>query len=459
MKKLLLLTAICAIVKLNAQSVPNGGFEYWNSTAYSEPNLWNTGNTRDVPRMGVASITKVTGFAGFAVRIQNVMLAGDTSDSYIINTKNPCSDPNQWTGGVSYTQQPTSITGKFRYNLLGNDTAILLVIFRKNGVHIGDNWIKIRGTGTQSTFTSFTYTLACSGVPDSLIIAAATNVNSGIPSNNGSYLELDNLAFTGATQAIPNGDFENWTNYSFDLATGWNSWGPSPTQTTGKYSGTYAYRLETKADNCSSVDPSGITSGKNSKNGGPIGGRPYTKNVDTLCGYYKYTSVGNDTAEVFVTLKKNGSNIGGYPKKLTASAAYIYFELPFSSGTTPDTIRIDIQSSKWPVLPSNIGSVLYVDNIYLKSSPLAIKENVNAPAVISVFPNPAKDVLYIRGEKEMTAQNITVYDAIGKIVRTQEISNGAALIQLNIGDLTNGLYYFQIQNQTGEIIRNKFIKE
>ncbi|MGZ3901046.1 MAG: hypothetical protein ACXVNQ_11345, partial [Bacteroidia bacterium] len=133
MKKLLLFTSMFAIAKLFGQAVPNGSFENWTTINYSEPTGFNTGNSRDVPRMGVASITKVTGFTGFAVRIQNNVVGPDTSDSYIINTNNPCSDVPQWTGGVPYSQQPTAITGKYRYNLLGTDTAILLVIFRKNG--------------------------------------------------------------------------------------------------------------------------------------------------------------------------------------------------------------------------------------------------------------------------------------------------------------------------------------
>lgn len=209
-----LFTAALAFqAKLYGQAIPNGTFENWNSTSYNDPNGWNNGNLRDIQRLGMASITRVTGYSGFALRIQTNIIGSDTSDSYIINTDNPCSDPDQWTGGVPYSQQPTAITGYYRYNLPGNDSALLIVIFRKNGIHIGDNFIMIRGTGSQLTFVPFSFPVICSGTPDSIIIAAtSSNKMTNLGIQNGSFLELDNLGFAGATQAIPDGTFENWTD-------------------------------------------------------------------------------------------------------------------------------------------------------------------------------------------------------------------------------------------------------
>ncbi len=287
MKNILLFAAILVLqVKLYGQAVPNGTFENWNSISYTDPNGWNNGNLRDIQRLGISSVTKVTGFSGFALRIQTNIVGTDTSDSYIINTNNPCSNPDQWTGGVPYSQQPTAITGYYRYNLPGNDSALMIIIFRKNGVHIGDNIIMIRGTGSQLAFAPFSFPVTCAGVPDTIIIAAASsNKISNIGTQNGSFLELDNLAFAGTTQPIPDGNFENWTAKSYDIPAGWETWGDGASKTTSSYAGIYAVRLETIGSMCVGQNSSGITTGYMTNSNGPAGGIPYSLTNDTLCGY------------------------------------------------------------------------------------------------------------------------------------------------------------------------------
>jgi len=460
MKKLLLFAAVLTLqVELYGQAVPNGTFENWSSIAYDDPNGWTSGNSRDIPRLGGPSVTKVAGFTGFAVRIQNNIVGTDTSDSYIINTNNPCSDPSQWTGGVPFTQQPTAITGYCRYNLLIGDTAIMFVIFRKNGVHIGDNFIQIRGTGSQSTFAPFSFSVTCTGIPDTMIIAAATkNKNAGM--HNGSFIEFDNLAFAGTTQIIPNGDFENWTAKSYDVAGGWVSWG-NATKTTSMYAGNYAVRLETMNDMCggSNVNSSGITTGHMTNNSGPAGGVHYTSTKDTLCGFYKYTSLGRqDTAGVYVSLSKSGTGIGGNYKQLVDTASYTAFSVIFQSSIAPDTIRIDAQSSHWPATASNVGSVLYLDNLYLKSAPLKVFEigNVSQSAV---YPNPVKDILFIRFEKNFTGSvNVNIYDATGRKVEANDFSVNINSLRADISSLQSGIYFLEIKTAEG-ILRNRFVKE
>lgn len=463
MKKILLIALTALQTHVFAQAVPNGQFENWTSYAYDEVSGWNSANQRDVQRLGTASITKVTGFSGFAMRIQTNVVGTDTSESYIINTNPPCSDPPQWKGGVPYSQQPTAITGYYRYNLTGNDTAILIIIFRKNGVHIGDNLIKIRGTGNQSTFAPFSFTVACAGTPDSLIIAAAPSnkiTNKGV--SNGSYIELDNLAFSGATQAIPNGNFENWTTGNYDMPGGWAT-NNTISKTTSSYSGTYALRLETEPEQCGgNANPGTATNGYLSMNNGPKGGRLYTNMTDTLCGYYKFVPAGNDTAAVYINLMKNGSPVGGAIKKLTASASYVYFQMPFSTFTNPDTIRIDFLSSQWlssmPASLSNVGSALYVDNIYLKSSPLGIAER-NTMKNIYGYPNPAQDVFSIKGLKQFSSQYVTIYDALGNRLSIHTLANGTDEINIRISDLPDGVYLYEIKSTDGLITRNKFVKQ
>lgn len=460
--KTLLLSALTLALSANlfGQAVPNGTFENWSSISYEEPNVWFSGNFRTVQEIGVASVTKVAGYSGNAVRIETKVVSGDTVEAFIANTYPGCSDPSQWVGGVAFNQQPTAITGYYRYNIPGNDTALLLVIFKKNFSVVGNNLIKIKGTGSQSTWASFSFPIAVSTTPDTMIIAAtSSNLISQAGIQNGSFLELDNLAFAGATQIIPGGNFESWNPKSFDTPSGWEGWSMNETgitKSTSSYAGTYALRLETVLDECGGAEASGITNGKMTDNG-PIGGSPYTLTNDTLCGWYKYTSMGNDTASIFVSLSANGINIGGNNKWLTASSNYIYFELPFQAFSNPDTIRINLESSKWPVTLTNAGSILYVDNLYLKSSALGVFEQTAIES--SIYPNPVKEILSIQFGKNISGTlNFFIYDETGRKVETSEMSRSVNSVRIDVSNLASGLYFYEIRTAEG-ITRNKFIKE
>jgi len=459
MKKLLLFAAIISQTGVFAQAVPNGAFENWNQTSYNEPSTWTTGNLRDVQRSGIPSVTKVTGFSGFGLRIETTITGPEISESYIINTDNPCNDPPQWTGGVPYSQQPTAITGYYRYSLPVNDTALMIVIFRKNGAHIGDNYIKIRGTGTQNTWASFSFPVTCNGTPDSVIIAAASsNKINNVGIQNGSFLELDNLAFAGATQQIANGTFESWAPMTNDKLTSWNAWGSGISRSTVSHTGIYAIRLETTSESCQGAVSSGITTGTLTNNG-PKGGIPYTGLVDTLCGYYKYTPAGTDTAIINVNLTKNNSNIFGNGKWLTAAANYSYFEIPLNPGMAPDTMRIDIASSKWMINQSNIGSVLFFDNLFLKSSPVGIKSNADLVGKLNVYPNPAKEFVNFRiRTKVFENALINIYDYSGKLVLESGFVKGTDESQVNLCALIAGMYYYEVVVD-GNTARGKLIRE
>jgi hypothetical protein len=456
MKKLLLLSTIAFSLNALAQAVPGGNFETWSNIAYNNPGGWSTGNLRDVYQMGAATITKVNGNSGFAMRLQTNIVNGDTSESYAINTTDPCGDPPTWKGGVTYTQQPTGISGYYRYSLPGADTALLIVIFRKNGVHVGDNIIKIRGTGSQLTWTSFSHTLSCGQVPDSVIIAAASsNKVNNVGIQNGSFLELDGLAFVGASQPIPNGDFESWTAQSKDDPAGWMS-EPGVSQSTVAYTGTYALRMETGNDPCGGTKGAQITSGITSKNSPPRGGHPYTGTIDTLCGYFKYIPQGVDSAIITVSLTKNGSMAGGASKKLLASGNYVYFSLPFSAGMTPDTLRIDIQSSRNQASPSNSGSVLYIDNLSLKSQPLGFRQTELENSDVTLYPNPASDKIQIDiHDRSRISKTVLLYNSTGKLLDKWLTEDGLCI---DVKSLAPDLYFIQVSSGNNVTIK-RFAKE
>ena len=455
MKKLLPLLTFCLIIGNVYGQLPNSSFESWNSTPYDEPTGWQTGNHESVS-LGLIPVTKVAGTSGFAVRMQTTVSNGDTAQAYIAN-----GDPGSGQGGIPFAQQPTAITGYYRYQLPANDTAILLVMFKSNGTIFSQNIFKIKGTGTQNTFAAFSFPLSVGIMPDSVIFAAASsNLIDNVGVENGSFLELDGIAFTGSNTPINNGTFENWTTFSNDAINGWETYGDGVSRTSDSYDGSFAISLETVDYGNGYISNSGMTSGHNTQNG-PIGGTPYTETVDTLIGYYQYFATGPDSASVNISLLNNSNYISGIQKLLPPTSQYTYFEVPIYANSIPDTMRVDFSSSKWPTSPSSIGSRLILDHLQLKSVITAGIENPNSSFknLSFAFPNPANNMLHIRLANDVSENVlIEVYDLAGRLMIKDKKNVNDRNIDLSITSLTPGKYFYKVYCN-GRSYQQTFSKE
>jgi hypothetical protein len=465
MKKTLLILSLFITAKLFGQAVPNGTFESWSLTPYEEPNgIWYTSNPQSLAQFDSANVTKVIGFSGQAVHLRTIVTPGDTDFAYIKNTPG---DPTKAQGGVPYTQMSTSITGYYRYDLVPGDTALLLVLFKKNGAVIGRYGAKIFGTLTGSfSLFNFPFVPALSTAPDTMIIASASsNAILSKTIKGGSWLELDQLAFTGPNTAISGGTFDSWSSLSYDVPVGWNDVFTAQTasgvsQTTAKYAGSYAVSLQSQPGNGpNGVAPAIITTGQAPPKGNTHGGRPYTLTKDTLMGYYFYNTPGTDSGVINITLTKNGGVVGGGGMRLKAVGFYTFFKIPIAAGSTPDTMKVDVLSSVGSS-NANSASALVVDNLSLKSQPLGLFELGSGNTEIKTFPNPAKDKLNIELSNNISgAAHIYVYDITGRIIKESDITiERNHLIQLNVEGLNTGMYFYKLNTENGSF-ENKFVKE
>ena len=466
MKKTLLnfcvAVAIGCCLNLTGQTIQNPNFDTWTSINYDQPVSWATSNGESARKINIATTTSVTGSTGKGVRMQTKVVGQDTVFGYIVNGSGN-GDPSSGQGGLPYSQKPANIIGQCRYNLPVNDTAIILVIFKKNGVIISNNQMKIRGTGNQATFTSFSYSLAvatATATPDSVVIAfASSNALANVGIQNNSFLEIDEISFTGAaiTQTIANGSFENWTPSVYNKLNAWGVAGEGVSQVAPGQSGPYAVQLETQLYSGNFVGQSGLTNGFYPPQGGPAkGGQPYTQTLDTLYGYYKFSG-SNDSGVVFVNLKKLGVTVGNSAKYFKTQTNWTLFKLPISAGQTPDTMRIEFYSSVPPGSLTAVGSKLSIDNLYLKSQATSLIKLSGNSNTIYFFPNPAKDIIHLRMNSGFTG-TYKVYDSNGRLIKLNNISNSDTELKFNIENLANGLYFVHLENAEGSIIK-KFIKE
>ena len=90
------------------------------------------------------------------------------------------------------------------------------------------------------------------------------------------------------------------------------------------------------------------------------------------------------------------------------------------------------------------------------NSCVGIKESV--ASLISVYPNPNSGIINISLTAELSKNtSVEVYDAIGKLVVKQSITN--ELSTINISNLDNGIYLFKIINNATIIKTGKLVKQ
>ena len=452
MKKLLLIPFTLLCISGFSQPVPNGDFESWSTTLYVTPDLWYTSNEQALTFAGITNVTEVAGHTNNAVHLETYIIGTDTLGAYISNT---AGDPTAGEGGVPYSDTPTQISGFFRCDEGATDSAILLVIFKKAGTVISFDLYPIGGT--HLSFTSFSFPVSLPMQPDTVIIAAASSnliTNQGVL--NGSFIEFDDLAFTGpgVTQAIPDGGFEQWSTHNIDMPGGWETTG-SVTKTTDAHSGTYAIRLET-IDQGNGPSSSGITSGHFGQFGS-FGGQPYSEMSDTLTGFYKYLPSGVDTGVLFVELFAAGNPVGGGGINLLPSPSYVNFEIPFSAGSAPDTLLIEAFSSTFPFQPTSTGSALYLDGLQLKSTMVQVRDLQKQS--LTCYPNPVNKYLVVKpGTGTFSDVALNIRDVSGKIVYSNNYEHINRELILPVEALEAGIYFVEMCGQnitySGKFVKN-----
>lgn len=110
------------------------------------------------------------------------------------------------------------------------------------------------------------------------------------------------------------------------------------------------------------------------------------------------------------------------------------------------------------------GTVIATVNEWLNlgaSPPLGVNEhNAIITDLITMYPNPAIDQLTVLIKDNAAIETIAITDVTGRIISTEKISKGVALIKLNIKPLDSGVYMLTIVGTNAiRLGHAKFIKE
>lgn len=112
----------------------------------------------------------------------------------------------------------------------------------------------------------------------------------------------------------------------------------------------------------------------------------------------------------------------------------------FNSNANTDTLNVGCTNQ---LSGTNGYGYYYIDSVSLwkNNFPTFIKENSNSE-VVSVYPNPANEVINFKFKDATEKRKIELYDAIGELVLSEEASTQNTSLKTH--QLKSGIYFYRI---------------
>jgi hypothetical protein len=114
-----------------------------------------------------------------------------------------------------------------------------------------------------------------------------------------------------------------------------------------------------------------------------------------------------------------------------------------------DSLTLTLRSTDNGSFGMNTPAFFMIDNFITADSPVSVNE-INSTLEISVYPNPADDVLNIVFKENITSAKANVYDLSGRIILSLLLSQKN---NIDIGSLTTGMYILDIDGTKYQIIK------
>ncbi len=451
MKKIIfILFGILVVLAMNAQNLPNVGFENWtNEFLYVGLDEWNSSNNLGSTDFS-GIIQSEDAYSGdYAIRLEPRLDGEDTIFNFVYHgtvTEEP-------TGGMAYSDEFDQVKGFYKCNMPEVDSATIYII-KWYGATPSEVIAKVGGV--HETWTEFTVDVV-GGTCDSVFVGFISSdiiIEANIEFD--SWVMFDSIYFYNtlgdAPSQIPNHDMENWTNYELLDLDDWYTLNPmlypldmtSATRSEDAYNGMYSVEL-TGFGIYEDTIPGFLSLGEITFDDiQPFLGVPYTYQPNYITGYYKYIPNEDDNAIVMCQMLAAGEDVGGNTLGLAPTSEWSYFELPLNYSSVPDECAVLFSTG------DNPGSVLLLDDVDFDfSSDIISVKNQE----FSIYPNPASDNVTITGIG--SGDFISVNDLQGREVLS--VQADSPLYRLNLQDLNKGIYLLKLSSKPDEVI--KLIKE
>ena len=175
---------------------------------------------------------------------------------------------------------------------------------------------------------------------------------------------------------------------------------------------------------------------------------PITGHPTSLTGYYKFLPLNGDTMNIVIVLFQSGAMVAGGTLTGTATISnWTSFNVPISAYTTADSALIFLASFNLTggTLPHG-NSALYIDNLNFDNLITSVSEQTSENTTFSLYPNPASDIVTLNiGNTNNADLTLNIYNVIGTLVKSEMMKQNQQ--QINIGDLSNGIYMVTIKSK------------
>lgn len=185
-------------------------------------------------------------------------------------------------------------------------------------------------------------------------------------------------------------------------------------------------------------------------------------NIHTLGFYYKFLPMGNDVAEARIRVfNAQGNQIGGARVTISGTQAqytYVYSYISYFSNDQPSSIQISFNMAKQGSTPS-FGSRLIIDNVVTNFEALSLIENPTNNREFKVFPTLVdSEISVVTANDAFGMINYKVFNTEGRLIKeNNEEASQAYVYEMNLSELTPGIYFLQIESNLGKAVK-KIIK-
>ena len=152
----------------------------------------------------------------------------------------------------------------------------------------------------------------------------------------------------------------------------------------------------------------------------------------------------------------------GINNTFVGNSYYINTILSANNFGTPKSEN-EMQSQDFVTLLNNGGNIYAMDDLHVNNGyPIfgmyyAVNEIVT-DELVSVYPNPAKDLVHIKFSENSDCQSIEIYSIDGRLVKT---CHGASLQNngISIANLNSGVYVMKVRMSDGSEFTERIVKE
>lgn len=276
------------------------------------------------------------------------------------------------------------------------------------------------------------------------------------------------LTATVAHAQIPNGGFEDWTDFgTYEDPAGWTSLNALTTtfggvlsceQATPAAAGSYGVKVTSRDIPGFGLFPGLLLTGNEEAS---ADGFPYTARPQALNGMWKAAIAAGDDGAVVVTLSRWNASLGeresigaGIASVSGTVNAWTSFsaDIDYTSTQNPDTATIAILSSAGLTGEATAGSTISVDDLAFGTA-TAIPEL--AAATLSTFPVPVVNELTVTAPAVM--QELSLWSMDGRLVLATRPSDLRTTV--NVSDLPSGTYAVLVRLTDGRTLRQVITRQ